>query len=145
MTFIKCHWKSCMGKLRTYEMEQEHRVIIYGSGTVDNKNTALLKTTALVVTEPKDVVTKEEKPQVLKEEIIEAELTHGLLVNNENDYYTLEELDQLEDQSMAYMAGKIKNIIFRRNPKYKFRLSAGRFHKDESSFRSSRWLQDRVS
>ena len=46
------------GKLRTYEMEQEQSVIIYGSGTVDNKNTALLKTIALVASEPKDVVTK---------------------------------------------------------------------------------------
>ena len=61
------------GKLRTYEMEQEQRVIIYGSGTVDSKNTALLKTTALVATEPKDVVTKADKPQILKEETIEAE------------------------------------------------------------------------
>ena len=101
-------------------MEQEQRVIIYGSGTVDSKNTALLKTTALVATEPKNGVTKADKPQILKEETIEAELTTGLVANNENDYYTLEELDQLEDQSMAYLAGRINNIRFRRNPKYKF-------------------------
>ena len=50
------------GKLRNYEMEQEQRVIIYGSGTVYNKNTALLKTIALVATEPKDFVTKADKP-----------------------------------------------------------------------------------
>ena len=37
------------GKLKTHEMEQEQRQIIYGPGTVDSKNTALLKTTALVV------------------------------------------------------------------------------------------------
>ena len=125
------------GKLRTYEMEQEQRVIIYGSGTVDSKNTALLKTTALVATEPKDVVTKADKPQILKEETIEAELTTGLVANNESDYYTLEELDQLEDQSMAYLAGRINNIRFRRNPKYKFRSSAGRFQKGESASGSS--------
>ena len=76
---------------------KNRRVIIYGSGTVDNKNTALLKTTALVATEPKDVVTKDEKPQMVKEEIIEAEMTPDLLASDENDYYTLEELDQLED------------------------------------------------
>ena len=34
---------------------------------------------------------------------------------------------------MAYLAGRIKNIRFRRNPKYKFRSSAGRFQKGESS------------
>ena len=125
------------GKLRTYEMEQEHRVIIYGSGTVDNKNTSLLKTTALVATEPKDVVIKDEKPQMVKEEIIDAEMTPDPLASDENDYYTLEELDQLEDQSMAYLAGRIKNIRFRRNPKYKFRSSAGRFQKGGSSSGSS--------
>ena len=100
------------GKLRTYEMEQEQRVIIYGSGIVDSKSTALLKTTALVATEPKDVVTKDEKPQMIKEDIIEAEMSPNLLASDDNDYYTLEELDQLEDQSMAYLAGKIKNIRF---------------------------------
>ena len=87
-------------------MEQEQRVIIYGSGTVDSKNNALLKTTALVATEPKDVVTKADKPQILKEETIEAELTTGLVASNESDYYTLEELDQLEDQSMAILGRK---------------------------------------
>ena len=81
-------------------------------GIVDSMNTALLKTITLVATEPKDVVTKADKPQMLKEETIEAELTTGLLVNNENDYYTLEDLDQLEDQSMAYLTGRIKNIRF---------------------------------
>ena len=35
------------GKLKTHEMEQEQRQIIYGPGTVDSKNTTLLKTTAL--------------------------------------------------------------------------------------------------
>ena len=99
-------------KLRTYETEQEHIVIIYSSGTMDNKSIALLKTTALVAIEPKDVVTKDEKSQMITEDIIEAEMSHNLLASDENDYYTLEELDQLEDQSMAYVAGKIKNIRF---------------------------------
>ena len=60
-------------------------------------------------------------------------MTIGLLVKNENDYYTLKELNQLKDHSMAYLAGRIKNIIFRRNPRYKFRSSAGRFQKGESA------------
>ena len=68
---------------------------------------------------------------MLKEETIEAELITGLVANNENDYYTL------KDQSMAYLAGRINNIIFQRNPKYKFRSSAGRFQKGESASGSS--------
>ena len=60
------------GKLKTREMEQEKRHIIYGPGTMDSKNTALLKTTALVV---KDVVlmeTRIEKPIAEKHEFVEA-------------------------------------------------------------------------
>lgn len=34
---------------RTYEMEQEERVIIYDSGEVESKNVTFLKTIALVV------------------------------------------------------------------------------------------------
>ena len=48
------------GKLKTYEMEQEQRVIIYGQGTVDSKNAALQKTTALVAEETKALSTKVE-------------------------------------------------------------------------------------
>ncbi|XP_074342461.1 uncharacterized protein LOC141680026 [Apium graveolens] len=36
------------GKLKTHEIEQEQRKIIYGGGTIDSKNVELLKTTALV-------------------------------------------------------------------------------------------------
>lgn len=40
------------GKLWSYEMEREHRSIIYRPGSVDNKNPALEKTTALVAHKP---------------------------------------------------------------------------------------------
>ena len=46
------------GKLKTHEMEQEQRQIIYGPGIVDSKNTTMLKTTTLVV---KDVAVKNQK------------------------------------------------------------------------------------
>ena len=48
------------GKLKTYEMEQEQRVIIYGQGTVDSKNAALQKTTTLVAEETKALPAKGE-------------------------------------------------------------------------------------
>ena len=92
------------GEMRTYEMEQEQRVIIYDSRTVDNKSTALLKIAAFVTIEPNDVVTKNENPQMTKEAIIEAEMSPNLLACDDNYYYTPEEIDQLEDQSMAYLA-----------------------------------------
>ncbi|KAL6542515.1 hypothetical protein OROMI_024117 [Orobanche minor] len=46
---------------------------------------------------------------------------------DDEDYYTPEELDQLDDKSMAYLAGKFNNIRFRRNPKFKFRGLSNKF------------------
>ena len=43
-------------------MEQEQRQIIYGPRTVDNKNTALLKTTTLVVRNVDETESRVEKP-----------------------------------------------------------------------------------
>ena len=103
------------GKLKTHEMEQEQRQIIYGPGTVDNKNTTLLKTTSLVVRDVDETESRVEKPVSDKQEVVEAdyiESTHG---SDEDDFYTMEELEQLENKTMAYMAGKFKNLRFRRN------------------------------
>ena len=43
-------------------MEEEQRKIIYGRGTMDNKNTALLKTTAFVVRNVDETESRVEKP-----------------------------------------------------------------------------------
>ena len=52
-------------------MEQEQREIIYGPGTLDNKNTALLNTTALVVKNVDETESRVEKPVFDKQEIVE--------------------------------------------------------------------------
>ena len=93
------------GKLKTHEMEQEQRQIIYGPGTVDSKNTTLLKTTTLVVRNVDEIESRVEKPVSDKQEVVEAdynESTHG---SDEDDFYTMEELEQLENKTMAYMLG----------------------------------------
>ena len=125
------------GKLKTYEMEHEQRVIIYGQGTVDSKNAALQKTTALVAEETKALSAKVETAVTGRELIIEAEIATGDQAGNDDDYYTLEELDQLEDESMVYLAGRFKHIKFRRNPKYKMRSQGSRFQKGGSFSGSS--------
>ena len=105
------------GKLKTHEMEQEQRQIIYGPGTVDSKNTALLKTTTLVVKDVAVTETRIEKPVAEKQEFVEAEISENSQEGDEDDFYSMEELEQLENKTMAYMAGKFKNLRFRRNPK----------------------------
>ena len=52
------------GKLNTHKMEQDQRQVIYGPGTVDNKNTTLLKTTALVMKDVVETETRTKKPVV---------------------------------------------------------------------------------
>ena len=52
-----------------------------------------------------------------KPEIIEAEIDE-VFMDPEDEFYTLNELEQLEDKSMAYMAASFKHIKFKKNPQY---------------------------
>ena len=83
------------GKLKTHEMEQEQRQIIYGPGIVDSKNTTLLKTTTLVVRNVDEIESRVEKPVSDKHEIVEADFTESTHGSDEDDFYTMEELEQL--------------------------------------------------
>ncbi|MGI4673455.1 hypothetical protein ACR2XN_28730 [Klebsiella pneumoniae] len=65
------------GKLKTHEMEQEQRKIIYGAGTVDNKLSELMKTTALTVSNVRETEAKAVRPQNKKNEIFEADMDDG--------------------------------------------------------------------
>ena len=94
------------GKLKTHEIEEVQRQIIYGPGTVDSKNTTLLKTTALVVKDVAVTETSIEKPIFEKHEIVEAEFKETYQDGDEDDFYSMEELEQLENNTMAYMEGK---------------------------------------
>lgn len=58
-------------KLMTYDMNKEQRTIIYGPGSVNNKNLALTKTTTLVDHEPTTFKVKGETSKIGKEESIE--------------------------------------------------------------------------
>ena len=62
---------------------------------MDIKNTALLKTTALVVKDVADTETRVEKPVAEKQEVVEAELTVTSQYGDEDDFYSMEELEQL--------------------------------------------------
>ena len=84
------------GKLKTHEMEQEQRQIIYAPGTVYIKNTTLLKTTTLVVRNVDETESRVEKPASDKQEVVEADYTESTHGSDEDDFYTMEELEQLE-------------------------------------------------
>ena len=65
--------------------------------------------------------TRIEKPVAENEEFVEAEITESSQEGDKDDLYSMEELEQLENNTMAYMAEKFKNLRFRKNPKYKFK------------------------
>ncbi|XP_074327780.1 uncharacterized protein LOC141665693 [Apium graveolens] len=102
------------GKLKTHEMEQEQRKIIYGRGTVDSKNAELLKTTALVASGIKELDIVAEKPKSKDETLFEAEMDDVNLSGSPSDYYTTEELQSMKDPTMANLVGMFSNIRFRR-------------------------------
>ena len=74
-------------------MEKEQRQIIYGPGTVDNKNTTLLKTTTIVVKDVAETEIKTKKPVAEKQEFVEAEITETSQDGDEDDLYSMEELE----------------------------------------------------
>ncbi|KAK1360161.1 hypothetical protein POM88_044635 [Heracleum sosnowskyi] len=77
---------------------------------------------------------QEQRVQTLragKEVIIEAEMDSVNLGVDESVYYTLEELEKMENKTMAYLAAKFSHIRFNRNPKYKFKGSTNRFQKSK--------------
>ena len=47
-------------------------------------------------------------------------------------------LNSLENKTMAYMAGKFKNLRFRRNPKYKFKSGSSYRGSSGSGFKGNR-------
>ncbi|KAL8124816.1 hypothetical protein AgCh_012462 [Apium graveolens] len=52
---------------------------------------------------------------------------------NGDDFYSLEELEQLEDESMALIIKRFSNVRFKRNPKFKYKSNYNRFQKGGSS------------
>ncbi|KAL8099492.1 hypothetical protein AgCh_031938 [Apium graveolens] len=99
------------------------------------KSTTLAKNTAPVVHEPETQEVKVSLSSTIKE-IVVAEIAHGE-PEDESEFYTQEELEQLEDKSMAYMAAKFSHVRFKRKPNYKPRGSSGRFQKGNYSSGSS--------
>ena len=105
---------------------------------MDNKNTTMLKTTTLVVRNVDETEPRVEKPVSDKQEIVKAYFTESTHGSDEDDFYTMEELEQLENKTMSYMQGKFKNLRFRRNTKYKFKSGSNYSGSSGLGFRGNR-------
>ena len=56
---------------------------------------------------------------------------------SDGDFYSLEELEQLEDESMALIVKRFGKFRFIRNPNFKFKSNVSRFQRGGSSASNS--------
>ena len=119
------------GVLKTNELEQILQKEIYGKGRV------VSATTALVAEVPQKVEEKIVQSSGLNQETITAEYGITLPNQSDGDFYSLEELEQLEDESMALIVKRFGKFRFRRNPNFKFKSNVNSFHRGGSSTSNS--------
>ena len=96
------------GVLKTYELEQIQKNEIYGMGRVASTSTGLVDEYGVTSTSESD-----------------------------GDFFSLEELEQLEDESMAIIVKKFGNFRFRRNPDFKLKSNYNRVQGSGSSTSNS--------
>ncbi|XP_063942734.1 uncharacterized protein LOC135150381 [Daucus carota subsp. sativus] len=120
------------GVLKTYELEQAQTKQRYGWGKTLNTSTSVSNSTALIIQSP---LVKERKvvvPSRSSQEYVVPEMGHTSVSMGDDEFYSMEELDQLEDESLAMFARKFSNMRFRKNPSYKFKSSGSKFQKGGS-------------
>ncbi|XP_063937994.1 uncharacterized protein LOC135147888 [Daucus carota subsp. sativus] len=121
------------GVLKTYELEQAQTKQRYGWGKTLNTSTSVSNSTALIIQSP---LVKERKvvvPSRSSQEYVVPEMGHTSVSTGDDEFYSMEEFDQLEDESLAMFARKFGNMRFRKNPSYRFKSSGNKFQKGGSS------------
>lgn len=77
------------------------------------------------------------QPSNTGKELITAEYGVTSTTHGDSEYYSLKELEQLEDDSMALIVNKFDNFRFRRNPIFKYKSNFNRFQREGSSSSNS--------
>ncbi|KAK1384616.1 hypothetical protein POM88_022351 [Heracleum sosnowskyi] len=81
------------------------------------------------VTQPAPVPTLKIEEVVDDEEKVVLQITDV----EDEDFYSLEEMEKMDNPTMAYMAKKFKNIRFKRNKSFKPQGQTSRFSRGNSS------------
>ena len=119
------------GVLKTYDLEHISQKEIYGMGRMVSTSTSL------VVEVPQKLEEKIVQSFGLNKDAIIAEYGVTSTSQSDGDLYSLEELEQLEDESMAIVMKKFGNIRFRRNPDFKLKFNYNRIQGSGSSTSNS--------
>ncbi|KAK1373475.1 hypothetical protein POM88_029668 [Heracleum sosnowskyi] len=132
-------FETLYGILKSYELELFQKRAIQ-SGT---RNKMANMSSALVahvprITQPSEVlqITPSTPTQTLKiEEVVEDDEKVVLQLKDveDEDFYTMEELESMDNPTMAYMAKKFKNFRFKKDRSYKPQGQASKFSKGSSS------------
>ncbi|KAK1392927.1 hypothetical protein POM88_011983 [Heracleum sosnowskyi] len=124
------HFRSNPGEgiSETYELEQIQQDELYGTGKIVSTSTALAAEV------PQKLEVKAVQPSSSNMNVIDAEYGLTSIDQSGGDFYSLEELDQLEDGDLALIVRKFGKFRFKRNPNLKFRP---RFQRGGSSSSSS--------
>ncbi|KAK1397160.1 hypothetical protein POM88_007023 [Heracleum sosnowskyi] len=132
-------FETLYGILKSYELELFQKRAIQ-SGT---RNKMANMSSALVahvprITQPSEVlqITQSTPTQTLKiEEVVEDDEKVVLQLKDveDEDFYTMEELESMDNPTMAYMAKKFKNFRFKKDRSYKPQGQASKFSKGSSS------------
>ncbi|KAL8133025.1 hypothetical protein AgCh_008470 [Apium graveolens] len=119
------------GVLKTYELEQIQQKEVYG------KDRMISTSTALVAEGQQQQQSQQLEKMVqfskAEENVLVAEYDPPTTNQSSDDFYSLEELEQLEDESMAQIVERFSNVRFRRNPKLKYKSNYYKFQKGGSS------------
>ena len=120
------------GVLKTYELEQIQQQAIYGG-----KGRVVSTSTALVAEAPQKQEVKTVLSTTPEKDVIVAEYGLTSETHSDGDFYSMEELENLEDESMAMIVKRFGNFRFRRNPNLKFKSNFNRFQRGGSSSSAS--------
>ncbi|KAL8125672.1 hypothetical protein AgCh_013075 [Apium graveolens] len=120
------------GVLKTYELKQIQQKEVYGKGRVVSTSTALVAEEQQQQPQQQQSQQSERMVQSSKaeENVIVAEFDPLTTNQSGDDFYSLEELEQLEDESMALIVKRFSNVRFKRNPKFKYKSNYNRFQKE---------------
>uniref|UniRef100_A0A164VA75 CCHC-type domain-containing protein n=1 Tax=Daucus carota subsp. sativus TaxID=79200 RepID=A0A164VA75_DAUCS len=122
------------GVLKTYELEQVQSKQRYGWGKTQNHSRALVVESPVLEEKKKDVVV----PSKTTQEFVVPEMGQTASSSGDEEFYTMEELEQLEDQSLSLFAKKFGNMRFRKNPSYKYKPTVSKFQKGGYSSSTSK-------
>ena len=119
------------GVLNTYELEKIQQKEIYGMGRVVSTSTGL------VAEVPQKLEEKIVQSSGINKDAIIAEYSVTSTSESDGDFFSLEELEQLEDESIAIIVKKFGHFRFRRDPNFKLNSNYNRVQGSGSSTSNS--------